>query len=287
VRLIALLVLASALVSCGSRALAPQSAGAVTAIGETDGVRLRLDLDRAAFRPGEVVWATVTIENTNEHPITWIGGGCDVPGRVTAVVPAIAEYGRNWSEYLLAELKKRLVIGVTSSGWVPLIDEESWDLRDRGGRVCTADIRPVAMAARTKVVSRFAWDGMLRPGAPAPSGRVDITAALEMDDQRLMVGKSVSATAPLDLTGGTATRVSPAQAVDAAFEEGRLTAWVRTHARPDSYGQQTAYDVDGTVEIDGDIWVIKAFRKGSVSAGGQIEVRVDARDATVRSVGIH
>lgn len=271
--------------SCGSRALAPQSAGAVTAIGETDGVRLRLDLDRATFGPGEVVWATVAIENTNDHPIIWIGGGCDVPGRVTAVVPAIADYGRNW-EYLLAELKKRLVIGVTSSGWVRFLDEASWDMRDRGGRLCTADIRPVTMAARAKVVTRFAWDGMLRPGAPAPSGRLDITAALDMDDRVLMVGKTVSATAPLDLTGGASTRVSPGQAVDAAFEEGRFTAWVRSHARPDSYGQQAAYDVDGTVQLDGDAWVIKAFKKASATAASEIEIRIDARDATVRSVNI-
>lgn len=280
-------MLASALVSCGSRALGPASAGAVTAIGQIDGVTLRLDLDRATVRPGEVVWATVTIENTNDHPIDWIGGGCDVPGRVTAVVPAIADYGRNQSEYLLAELKKRLVIGVTSSGWVPFLDEASWNLRDRGGRICTADIRAVTMAARAKVVSRFAWEGMLRPGAPAPSGSVNVTAALEMNDYQRMVGKSVSATAPLEITGGAATRVSPAQAVDAAFDEGRFTAWVRSHARPDNYGQQTAYDVDGTVQIDGDVWVITAFRKASVSAPSGIEVRVDARDATVRSVNIN
>lgn len=284
-RYVALLVLAAALVSCGSRALSSQEAGAVTAIGETDGVRLRLDLDRASLRPGEVVWATVTIENTNDHTITWIGG-CSVPGRVTAIVPAIADYGRNWTEYLFAEVKKRLVIGVTSSGWVPFLDEASWAQRASGGRACTADIRPVPMAAKAKLVSRFAWDGMLRPGAAAPSGPLDVTAALEMDDQRLMVGKSVSATAPLDLTGGAATRVSPAQAVDAALEEGRFATWLRSHARPDAYGQLTAYDIDGSVHLDGDSWVIKALRKAPAPAASEIEIRVDARDATVRSVTI-
>jgi hypothetical protein len=257
----------------------------VTAAGETDGVRLRLDLDRATIKPGQIVWATVTIENTNDHEITWVGGGCNVPGRVTAIVPTIADYGRNWTEYLFAELKKRLVIGVTSSGWVPFLDEASWAQR-AGGRACTADIRPIQMAPRAKLVTRFVWDGMLRPGDPAPSGRLDITAALDMDDRILMVGKSVSATAPLDLTGGAATRVSPARAVDAALEEGRFAAWVRSHARPDSYGQQTAYDVEGAVQADGDVWVIKAFKKPSASAASEIEVRVDARDATIRSVAI-
>jgi len=231
--------------------------------------------------------ATVTIENTNDHPISWVGGGCNVPGRVTATVPAVADYGRNWTEYLLAELKKRLVIGVTSSGYVPFLDEASWNLRRQGGRVCTADIRAVSMAAHSKVVSRFAWDGTLRPGASAPSGRVNVSAALDMNDERLMVGKSISATVSLDLTSGTTTRVSPAQAVDAAFDEGRFAAWVRSHARSDGYGQQTAYDVEGSVVLDGDVWIIRAFTKTSASPPNQIEVRVDARDATVISVNTH
>jgi hypothetical protein len=100
------------------------------------------------------------------------------------------------------------------------------------------------------------------------------------------VGKSVSATAPLDLTSGSTTRVSPAQAVDVAFEEGRFAAWVRSHARPDSYGQQTAYDVEGTVRLDADVWIISAFQKNTTSPASQIEVRVDARDAKVLSVDI-
>jgi hypothetical protein len=284
VRTVAILVLAAVFVSCGSRALTPAAPSAVTATGETDGVRLRLDLDRATLRAGETVWATVTIENTNDHAISWVGGGCNVPGRVMVVVPAIADFGRNWTEYLFAELKKRLVIGVTSSGYIPFLDEASWDLRSQGGRVCTADIRAVSMAAHAKVVTRFAWDGAIRPGVFAPSGRVSVVAALDMNDERLMVGRSVSATAPLDLTAGTTTTVSPAQAVDAALDDARFAAWVRLRARADGYGQQTAYDVDGTVRLEGDVWVITAFTKPSASAPGQTEVRVDARNAAVISV---
>jgi hypothetical protein len=284
VRSVALLVLAVVCVSCGSRALEPSAPSAVTAAGETDGVKLRLDLDRTTLRVGETVWATVTIENTNDHAISWVGGGCNVPGRVMAVVPAIADYGRNWTEFLFAELKKRLVLGVTSGGYVPFADEASWALRGQGGRVCTADIRAVSMAARAKVVTRFAWDGSLRPGTPGPSGRVSVVAALDMNDERLMVGKSVSATAPLDLTAGTTTTVSPAQAVDAALDDARFAAWVRSHARADNYGQQAAYDVDGSVRMDGDVWVISAFTKSTTSTAGQIEARIDARNATVISV---
>jgi hypothetical protein len=287
VRSAAALLIAAVLLSCGSRAAAPGAPSAVTASGETDGVKLRLDLDRTSLRSGETVWATVTIENTNDHPISWVGGGCNVPGRVTAVIPAVADYGRNQTEYVLAELKKRLVIGVTSSGYVPFLDEASWNLRGQGGRACTADVRAVSMAAHAKVVSRFAWDGSLRPGTSAPSGPVKISASLDMNDDRLMVGKIVSATAPLDLTSGTTARVSPAQAVDAAFDEGRFAQWVRSHARSDGYGQQVAYDVEGTVVLDGDVWVIRASMKTSASPPNQIEVRVDARDATIISVNTH
>ncbi len=270
------------LAACGSRALAPSAptgTPVVTATGVTDGVTLRLDLDRSSIRPGDVVWAMVTIENTNDHSIQWVGGGCNVPGRVTARIPALADYGRNW-DYPFAELKKRLVT-VYSQGSVSLLDEAAWNKRSSGGQICTMDIRANDLAGHGKLTSRFVWDGMVS-GSAAPTGDVTITAGLDMNDLRAMVGKSVSASATLRLNGGATTRVSAAQAFDAALDDARFASWVRQRFVAAGNSEPAAYNVTGGARLDSDTWVILASQKTAPS--GEIEVRVSALDGTVRSV---
>ncbi len=278
-RLLALVALVL-LTACGSHALAPGTPAPVpvTATGTTDGVTLRLDLDRATLKVGEVVWATITIENTNDKPIRWVGGGCNVPGRVTANVPALSEYGHNW-DYPFAELKKRLAL-VSSPGYLPFLDQDAWDKRAQGGRACTADIRVNELAGHGQLVSRHAWDGTIG-GAPAPNGDVKVTGSLDMDDIVRMVGSGVSASVTLPLSGGAATRVSPGQAIDAAFADPRVASWVRARFVQRGNSEAAAYDVNGGVRLDGDAWVITAGQKSAPA--GEIEVRVSAIDGAVRS----
>ena len=267
--------------ACGSRALSPGAPApvALTASGTTDGVTLRLDLDRASVKVGEVVWATITIENTNDHAIRWVGGGCNVPGRVMANVPTLSDYGKSW-DYPFAELKKRLGM-VMAPGYIPWLDEEAWKLRAQGGRACTADIRINELAAHGRLTSRHAWDGVV-DGVPVPSGDAKVTGSFEMDDIVQMVGRSVSASVTLTVTGGSATRVSPGQALDAAFSDTRFAAWVRARFVARGNSGPGAYDVEGSVRLDGDTWVIQAAQK--TAPAGQIEVRVNALDGTVLSV---
>lgn len=265
----------------------PDPAGppVVTARGETDGVTLRLDLDRQSLRPGEVVWASLTIENTNDHSINWVGAACAEPGRVVVTTAATGSYGRNWPEYALAELKKRLVASAPPSH-VPLLDQHQWQLRSQGLPACTQEIRSFDLAARSTLRSHFAWDGMLS-GAPAPSGPVEVQAGFSMNDKQRMVGRSVSAVAIVELTGGSSVRFSPGRAVDAALEDGRLAQWITARTTPDSSGTAAAYGLDGTVRLDGAIWVITVVRRAGPARGSgieQIAVRVDSQTGAVISV---
>ncbi len=271
------------LFACGSPALSPSQATpgpvALTARGVTGGVTLRLDLDRATLTPGQVVWATLTIENTNSKPIRWVGGGCNVPGRVHARVTALADRGRNW-DYPFAELKKRLVT-VSAPGYIPLLDADAWLLRQSGGRACTADVRTNELVTHGKLSSRFAWDGMIA-GAPAPNGDVTILAEFDWGDPVAMVGQSVGATLTLPLGGGAKTAVSAARAFDAALEDARVASWVRARFVQRGNSEAAAYDVTGGARLDADEWVITASQK--TAPAGDIEVRVSAIDGAVRSV---
>jgi hypothetical protein len=268
-------------VACGSRGLAPGTPApvALTATGENVGVKLRLDLDRASFVPGQEVWATITIENTNNEPIRWVGGGCNVPGRATATVSVLADNGRNW-DYPFAELKKRLVT-VYAQGYFPMLDEAAWQKRASGGQICTADVRVNELAPHGKMTSRFVWDGLIA-GAPAPNGDVVISAGLDIDDAKAMVGRSVGASLTLPLTGGAATKVSAPRAFDAALDDARFASWVRARFIASGNSEPAAYNVAGGVRLDGDAWVITASQK--LAPAGEIEVRVSAIDGTVRSV---
>jgi hypothetical protein len=162
-----------------------------------------------------------------------------------------------------------------------MLDEAAWQKRASGGQICTADIRVNELAPHGKLTSRFAWDGLIA-GAPAPSGDVVITASLDMDDAKAMVGRTVAASLTLPLTGGAATKVSAPRAFDAALDDARFASWVRARFIARGNSEAAAYDVAGGVRLDGDEWVITAAQK--VAPAGEIEVRVSAIDGAVRTV---
>lgn len=274
-------MLALALVACGSRALAGPTPGpvALTASAQNFGVTLRLDVDRASLAPGQELWATVTIENTKDIPVTWVDGGCNVPGRVTVRLGALSDYGRNW-DYGFAELKKRLVT-VYPQGEGPLPDEETWKLRASGGRACTTDIKVNKLGPHTKLTSRFAWDGLMF-GGPAPNGDIAVIGSFDMEDEVAFVGRSVSASVTVQYTGGTGATVSAARAFDIALEDPRFATWVRARFVARGNSEPAAYDVVGSSRLDGDTWVITAAQKAPPA--GEIEVRVSAIDGAIRSV---
>jgi len=282
-----LLVIGLVLVSCGSVATPPGlGIQAVTGSGEKDGVKLRIDLDKAVIRPGEVVWATLTIENASDRVLSSITYSCDVAGEVYARPSALADYGRSWPEFVLQEVKKRIV----SSGppdQIRWVEEPTWSRRNSGGTSCTGQMRNLKVAPRTTLRSYYAWDGFVRPGLPAPLGTVEVMASFYMDNEKNMTGDGVGVSVPLRVSDGSSVTVSEGRAVDAAIEEGTLRKWIQDRAKPDGYGQQVAYDVEGSLGIDGDVWVIKASRTataGDAYPGGEIEVRINAVTGAVISV---
>ena len=274
-----LLVIGFVLISCGSAATPPGlGIQAVTGSGEKDGVKLRIDLDKAVIRPGEVVWATLTIENTSDRVLSSITYSCDVAGEVYARPSALADYGRSWPEFVLADVKKRIALSGPPDQ-IRWVEEPTWSRRNSGGTSCTGEMHNLKVSPGTTLRSYYAWDGFVQPGLPAPLGTVDVMASFYMDNERTMTGDGVGVTVPLRVSDGSALAISRGRAVDAAIEEGTLRKWIQDRAKPDAYGQQTAHDVEGSLSIDGDVWVIKASRiakPGDTLPGGEIEVRVDA-----------
>lgn len=285
VRVFAVLLIVVA-VACGSRALAPgrpvpgtPAPVALTATGDSVGVKLRIDLDRASIIAGQELWATLTIENTNNESVFWVGGGCNVPGNVIAISPTLADNGRDW-DYAFGSVKKMLVT-VYENGYVRMLDEAAWQKRFSGGQICTTDVRVNELAAHATLTSRFVWDGMVA-GVAAPTEVVRLQAGFELDDRVAMVGRSVGASITLPLTGGSALKVSAPRAFDAALDDARFANWIRAREFSSGNSGPAAYNVTGGARLDGDMWVITASQKAAPA--GEIEVRVSAMDGTVRSV---
>jgi len=198
------LVIGFVLISCGAVS-APPGLGvqAVTGSGEKDGVKLRIDLDKAVIRPGEVVWATLTIENTSDRVLNSITYSCDAAGEVYAPPSALADYGRIWPEFALQEVKKRIALSGPRDQ-IRWVEEPTWSRRSSGGTSCTSQMHNLKVLPRTALRSYYAWDGFVRPGLAAPVGMVDVMASFYMDNERTMTGDGVAVSVPLRVSDGSA-----------------------------------------------------------------------------------
>src|SRR5204862_7931808 len=96
-------------------------------------------------RSRDLLWATLTVENTNDHEVTWAGSGCRVAGRVEAH-PGQPDPGRHWPGTLGTFKDWALQNGRT---WAYFIFEEFWNRRAAGGACPAADFRAVTAAKAT------------------------------------------------------------------------------------------------------------------------------------------
>jgi hypothetical protein len=286
----ALISVAIALSACGDRV----AAGGPTATAERDGVRLRMELDKAEIRPGEIVWASLTIENTTDRDVRWVAGGCKVPGNIEATSKQ-DDAGKHWPG-VLGTFKQWLL--KDGQVYVYFVDEVTWDARALGGRACPAAMFVETLPAKGTLRSRFAWDGQVRggiaPARPAPSGSIDVIGSISLGDTN--ASTPLRAGVSLRVRDGGDGLISAATAVDKAYEDGRLARWLEARPAPSSLatplpqGSTFAGDIVGSLRLDRETWVIRAAQKSGSTAPSlavrsyEIDVRLSARDGRVLSV---
>ena len=150
----------------------------VSAAGERDGVRVTLSISQRTYAPGEIVWADVKIENTTEAPVSWLGGGCNFPARVSAKLLASAAVSE-----------------------IPFVPDSAWQsyASGRGGPICTMEIRENKLASHQTLSLRAGWDGHVSyGGSRAPAGDAEVSALFPMGT--LMTSDPVVARATITLT---------------------------------------------------------------------------------------
>lgn len=191
---------------------------------EQDGVRLILRLDKVQYAPGDVLRADVRIENISDHPVTWVGGGCNLPAAVTARAPSLQGAGESW-DGAPGLLKRAVLAGMPDLTRITFLEASALEARraGRGGPFCTAAIREVQLEPGGVLQTRLAWDGTLPlEGTPAraPSGWIAVEAVFPMG--RIDSPTPLAVRLQVDLSGGPAWIISPGEAVDAALRQPRF-----------------------------------------------------------------
>jgi len=251
------------------------------AVVERGGVVLRLELDRGAIAPGELLWATLTVSNTNDHDLKWTAGGCRILGLVEAL-PLLPDAGRHWPGAL--GTFKAWALKYPES-YAYFADETSW--AHRGGACPAAQFMEILPAGATRR-SRWVWNGYISNAASgsraAPGGQMEIVGSFFLGEPQSTTQLRV--VAPVRIIGGPDPYITAGVALDRAFDDGRLTRWLEGRPLPAVSGAGGIGDIVGGVKLEGGTWRVLAAQKVLVPDYrlSEIEVRVDARDGKVVSV---
>src|SRR5439155_4814960 len=94
----------------------------------------------------ELLWATLTVSNTNDHDLKWTAGGCRILGLVEAL-PLLPDAGRHWPGAL--GTFKAWALKYPES-YAYFADETSW--AHRGGACPAAQFTEILPAGATLAV---------------------------------------------------------------------------------------------------------------------------------------
>ena len=220
---------------------------------ERDGVRLTLRLGLNPLYAGNQVAAFATIENTGDTTLRWLNSGCDVNARITGVVDS------TWRDSTL-DVSADLAPYREWLREAAYVEEPISLLFDTGFRSSRfsgcADLGlPRQLAPGRKVTQEAIWDGSAAwsLGLP-PTAAATITAHFERwwrGSEAESPGNSLEVS--LDswvLNGRPDEFLSPAEAIDAALKDERLTSWLVT--------RRLHYGADAIAQYDRDLglWAV-------------------------------
>ena len=251
------------------------------AVAERDGVTLRLELERDAITPGDLLRATLTISNSNDHDVKWTAGGCRIPGLVQAL-PLLPNAGRHWPG-VLGSFKSWALKYPESYAY--FADETSWVY---GGGACPAAQFTETLPAGRTLRSRWVWNGFLSNAVagsrPAPGGPIEIAGSFSLGVYGSITRLQV--TLPVLVRAEADPYITAGAALDRAFDDGRLARWLEARPTPATSGAGGVGDIVGGIKLEGDIWRVLAAQKTRLPdyRSSEIEVRLDARDGRVVSV---
>jgi hypothetical protein len=190
---------------------------------ERDGIRLSIGLDRNPMPASVATWVTKTITNTADEPLSYFPCGEAMPVRAELPDPwrpgrVLPDPERAWKAYLLGQLDP--VDGAPLVVFLPAgLDGSSSGCGDVG------IVEPLAPGATLR--ERARWDGLrFRQLGPPPTSRLDLTGTFDFQRADPLPDDRQTIAIHLDawIAGGADALLDPAEAVDVAISDPRLTA---------------------------------------------------------------
>ena len=248
---------------------------------QRDLVRVTLALEHATIETGTAVLAHVDVTNLGPDPVTWQSGGCELLGDMRMAGPEIAQPapGKDWGG--TAGLAKWSAttggIGVSSFTRPGLPDDGPGNVVQL---MCTMELRieDIQPGASERVDAE--WKAVLTDGSPAPPGVYTAgfdfpflarVAAGQFEGDAMADRRPISAEVKLTVGGRAFAGLSPIAAVDQAFGDPRVQAWIADVTRLELNG--------ATVRMIHGIWVFEIYAQG-----GNLRVRVDPTTGQVVDV---
>ena len=248
---------------------------ALEATTESDGIEVRLELERNPLPAGEPTWATVTVRNRTDAPVTWMTDGCASVAQVLGVLEGGWIAGAPQTG--LAERFKAFALeplGHAGQAYLLIgFQDERFVGRENFG--CADTGIPHELAAGERLEHRGVWDGSLDGLAP-PDGPVGIVASFPRTrgEDRVLVPVEVRLESWI-VSGEPFEFLTPAAAIDVAVGDAEFRAWLQR--APES----TWINSTHTLDPEAGTWAIGLFRESPEGFLGM--VTLDARTGEVLS----
>jgi hypothetical protein len=271
------------------RADGPQSA-------TDDGLTMTVAMSGTQVETGQVLVATVTIENQRPRPVVLGLDGCGAPASIRVLEPVPLEpFGRTWDG--AAGAFKDMALATGSSG-TPVADPH-WVY----GRpaACHTDRTQLTLASGATIETTIGWTAAIVKGVPAPVGDAPFVISVAHDPSppptpapgpyKCCVGswiqtyEELTVAGAVSITGDPPRTLSAGQAIDAILGDPRIRAWFKR--QPASTWSVTnlllANDGPAGIIPAGPTWEVDLFREVGVPRNWAIGF-IDPFDGTVRQL---
>ncbi len=210
----------------------PGPARPASASVEHNGIRVTLEVDDTVIAYGERSWAHVTVKNIGPDNVYWQAGGCAFAAHVAARPPRpiVLDNGRRWAGE--PGVLKSTTVGEEPSTRVAEVHFTPAEWVDRIGNFgCTTNSVIGTVPPGAQLQYAAAWDAELVHEMPASPGPYTAVATFSyfgrgkappMTDTGPM--SNVVTEVEMEVRGPAVAWVTPGQAVDAAFSDGRYQA---------------------------------------------------------------
>jgi hypothetical protein len=205
---------------------------------DTHGFVLELNVDRTEATIGDRVFATVNITNQGTESPLWETNTCGTgPAPIDVTTSAtVFGQGQTWDgNAALFKVQTLSSVGINDDEPSRIGRFVETPFLDAHNLACTADSRQRPFVPGQVVEDQLGWNVAAGKGLVIPTGLATLTATFTSE------AGSVSASAPLTISGAAGSDLTLVDYIDAALAEPTFKAWLERHDPSDRMDPSVIY----------------------------------------------